>query len=407
MSEPEVEKTKPIKTNKTKAPPLEYKPWELIVFIGVSALLIIANAIFWVGLVSSVSQTVGGSWARIILNVGLGATGLLLLLYAGLLFIYSRRSLRGIWVIWGILLASLIIGVSIMLGVRSGLNIRMQTDQQQRLTAAAEHFNYGVQALTQGDLAAAKTQFLYVNELVPNFPGLVEKLTEVELQMALALTPIATPTPEPVAIPTGGSTDEYFNLAQQAIQNQDWASALKLLETIRNIDLNYKQTQMDDLYYLVLRNLGVAQIKANDLETGIFNLTLAAKFAPLDVDAARYLSYAKADIQTNVWLGYAAGLNKIANDLANSNQSACDILKAYQVTRTFLDQHGISGTITFQGDSADLDSTIKTWFPICHPPTRTPTITPTPTVTEPAPVVTTEPPPVESTTEVPTDTPTP
>jgi hypothetical protein len=407
MSEPEVEKTKPIKTNKMKAPPLEYKRWELIVFIGVSALLIIANAIFWIGLVSSVSQTVGGSWARIILNVGLGATGLLLLLFAGLLFIYSRRSLRGIWVIWGILLASLIIGVSIMLGVRSGLNIRMQTDQQQRLTAAAEHFNYGVQALTQGDLAAAKTQFLYVNELIPNFPGLVEKLTEVELQMALALTPIATPTPEPVAIPTGESTDEYFNLAQQAIQNQDWASALKLLETIRNIDLNYKQTQMDDLYYLVLRNLGVAQIKANDLETGIFNLTLAAKFAPLDVDAARYLSYAKADIQTNVWLGYAAGLNKIANDLANSNQSACDILKAYQVTRTFLDQHGISGTITFQGDSADLDSKIKAWFPICHPPTPTPTITPTPTVTEPAPVVTTEPPPVESTTEVPSDTPIP
>jgi len=381
MSEPEIEKTKPVRTKKIKAPPLEYKRWEIIVFVGVSLLLIIANAFFWVGLVNSVSQTVGGSWAKIILNVGIAVTGLLLLLYAGLLFLYSRRSLRGIWVIWGILLASLILGVSIMLGIQSGLNIRMQTDQQQRLTVAAEHFNYGIAALNQGDLSGAKIQFLYVNELVPNFPGLIEKLTDVEIQMALALTPVATPTPEPAAIPTGGTADDYFSLAQQAIQAQDWASALGLLETIRNMNLNYKQPQMDDLYYQVLRNLGVSQIKNNNLETGVYNLTLAQNFAPLDAEAAQQLSWAKADIQRNVWLGYAAGLIKVGNDLAHSNQPDCDVLKAYQAARDFLDQHGISDSITIRGDSVDLNTKINTWFPICYPPTPTPTITPTPTAT--------------------------
>jgi hypothetical protein len=399
MPEPEIEKTKPIRIQKSKLSPLEYKRWEILVFIAISAILIVANAIFWIGLASSVSQTVGGSWAKIILNIGMGATGLLLLLYTVLLIIYSRKSLRGIWVIWGILMASLIIGVSIMLGIQSGLNIRMQTDQQQRLTVAAEHFNYGVAALNQGDLAGAKTQFLYVNELVPNFPGLIEQLTEVELQMALALTPVATPTPEPVAIPTGGTTDDYFSLAQQAIQNQDWQTALGLLETIRNLDLNFKQTQMDGMYYLVLRNLGVAQIKANNLETGVYNLTLAMKFAPLDVDAARYMSYAKADIQRNVWLGYAAGLIKVGNDLANSHQPACDILNAYQAARDYLNQHGITDNITVIGDSTDLNTHISYWFPVCFPPTPTPTRTLTPTLT--VPIVTTEPP-----TETPTENPT-
>ena len=396
MSRQEIEKTRPIKTKKVKALPLDYKQWELFVFIGVSVLLIVANAIFWIGLFNSVSQTVGGSWAKIILNAGIGVTVFLLLLYSGLLFLFSRRSLRGIWIVWGILLASLIIGVSIMLGVQSGLNIRMQADQQQRLTVAAEHFNYGVQALNQGDLAGAKKQFLYVNDLVPNFPGLIEKLTEVELQMALALTPVATPTPEPIAIPTGGTTDDYFSLAQQAIQVQDWASALGFLEAIRNIDLNYKQTEMDDLYYMVLRNLGVAQIKANNLEPGIYHLTLAQKFAPLDSEAAKQLSWAKADVQRNVWLGFAEGLIKVGNDLAKSNQPACDILKAYQNARTFLDQHGISDSITLRGDSVDLNTKINTWFPICYPPTETPTITPTPTPTNLVPVITDTPTPTST-----------
>jgi hypothetical protein len=156
------------------------------------------------------------------------------------------------------------------------------------------------------------------------------------------------------------------------------------------------------MYYLVLRNLGVSQIKANNLETGVYNLTLAAKFAPLDVDAARYMSYAKADIQRNVWLGYAAGLIKVGNDLANSNQPACDILKAYQSARNYLDQHGITDSISIRGDSIDLNAHISYWFPICYPPTPTPTKTLTPTPTIPAPVVTTEPPPTETPTSTPT-----
>jgi hypothetical protein len=397
MSISDSRKTQPIKTVKAKPPRLQYTTWERIIFIGVSTILIIGNAVLWIGLVTSIGQTVGGAWARIILNIGIAIISFMLLLYAGFLFLFSRRSIRGIWIVWGLLIASLIIGGSIGGGVLSGLKIRMQTDQQQRVTVALEHFNYGVEALNKGNLSEAKTQFLYVNQLVPGFPGLVEKLTDVEMKMAMALTPIATPTPAPIAIPTGGSMDEYYNSAKQAIQAGDWASAFGFLEAIRNIDLNYKQVELDADYYLVLRNWGVAQIKANNLETGIYHLTLAQKFAPLDLEALQQLNFARGDIERNVWLGFASGFIKMGNDMATSGQPACDILKEYQTAKDILTQHNISDSITIPGDNEDLNTKINGWFVVCHPPTPTRTITPTPTPTLPEAL-----PPTETPTETPT-----
>jgi hypothetical protein len=91
--------------------------------------------------------------------------------------------------VWGLLLAFLVIAVGVFAGIRSGLNTRLAAERGKRLELAAEYFNYGIDSMNQGNYELAKSQFMYVNDLVPGFPGLIEKLTEVEMKLTLKLTP--------------------------------------------------------------------------------------------------------------------------------------------------------------------------------------------------------------------------
>jgi len=70
---------------------------------------------------------------------------------------------------------------------------------------------------------------------------------------------------------------------------------------LRNKDTTYKPVQVDDMFYITLRMLGYQQILGNtkthvnggQLEQGIFNLTLAEKYAPLDRDAINARQWAE------------------------------------------------------------------------------------------------------------------
>jgi hypothetical protein len=70
------------------------------------------------------------------------------------------------------------------------------------------------------------------------------------------------------------------------IRAQDWPGALGALDTIRKLDPTYKTAQVDGMYYFALRNHGYALItNEGNLEGGIYYLTLAERFGPLDNSA--------------------------------------------------------------------------------------------------------------------------
>jgi hypothetical protein len=94
------------------------------------------------------------------------------------------------------------------------------------------------------------------------------------------LTPSLTPTPD-----FSGAQDA-FATAQQLIAAQDWPGAIGALDQMRKLDPNYQQSQVDGMYYFALRNYGYNLIvKEGNLEGGIYQLTLAERFGPLDRDA--------------------------------------------------------------------------------------------------------------------------
>ncbi len=407
MLNSENEKTKPLESKGKEV--VSYSGREFYIFITISLVLMIANALGWLGFVFSLSNTIGGAWGKIIITIGLIVVTLLLVLAGFLLFIFYRKSPRGLWIVWGLLLAFLIIAVGVFAGIRSGLNTRLIAERDKRLEIAAEYFNYGVESMNQGNYQLAKSQFIYVNDLVPGFPGLVEKLTEVEMKLALALTPIATPTPSPT--PDTRGIGEMFNQAKLAIQAQDWKTALANLEAMRNLEPGYNAIEADSMYYLVLRMLGVLQINSGDLESGIYDLTLAERFAPLDREAdgsrewaRRYLTAAaywgidweavvnlfEPIAQNWPYLQDINGRTAISRfiegiirfgDQYTGRGDACNAYQQYQRARNSLSQIGQDESFVLQGDSENLQTKIARVYLICFPPTATPqptfTITPT------------------------------
>jgi tetratricopeptide (TPR) repeat protein len=100
----------------------------------------------------------------------------------------------------------------------------------------------------------------------------------------LVLSNLPTPTPTASPPPTAdySGAENAFLAAQQLVAAQDWPNALAALDKVRQLDPTYKVSLVDGMYYFTLRNYGVALIGQGNLEGGIYHLTLAERFGPLD-----------------------------------------------------------------------------------------------------------------------------
>jgi hypothetical protein len=88
-----------------------------------------------------------------------------------------------------------------------------------------------------------------------------------------------TPTPD------FSGAEQAYSRAAQLIAAQDWPGALGALDQLRKLDPNYQQSQVDGMYYFALRNYGYSLIaQQGNLEGGIYQITLAERFGPLDRD---------------------------------------------------------------------------------------------------------------------------
>jgi hypothetical protein len=201
---------------------------------------------------------------------------------------------RGIWLVLGIVLILIGGGSGWFAGSNAGMNIRNQEQQKAVLEIAATQFDLGVRELEEEKFDNARKRFEYVIQLMPGFPGVQEKLTEVMLKMALVSTPTSVPLPTLTPTPDLRGEEELFLNVINEINNEEWETALVTLDTLRQLNLNYHTIDVDGLYYLTLRNRGVQRILAQgNLEPGIYDLALAERFGPLDIEADSYRTWAR------------------------------------------------------------------------------------------------------------------
>jgi tetratricopeptide (TPR) repeat protein len=173
-----------------------------------------------------------------------------------------------------------LIGLGGFGGYNSGVGARENAENAILATQLSEQFSFALVDLEFGRYENARQRLEYIIQRDPGFPGAQEKLTEV-----LVLSSIPTPTAAPTATstPDFSGAESAYARAQELTRLQDWVGTLSALDSIRKLDPTYKTAQVDGMYYFALRNLGNDLItRVGNLEGGIYYITLAERFGPLD-----------------------------------------------------------------------------------------------------------------------------
>jgi tetratricopeptide (TPR) repeat protein len=295
----------------------------------------------------------------------------------------------------------LLIGLGLLGGYASGMQARSGAASGQQSVYLQEQFELGLQDLEAGRYDLARQRFEEIIRRDPNYPGAQEKLTEALLKLSVTPTPLFTPTPAVTATPDTRAAEAIYELARTQLAAQDWDAVITSLEELRRKDATYRVVDVDGMYYVALRGRGVDKIlKEGQPEPGIYDLTLAEFFGPLDgyadglrtgarlyltaasfweIDWANAVLYFAQVYQS--WPGlwdsasgmttterYRIALVKYADQLALAGDY-CRAEEHYYLSLTIRDDANVAPTAFHVGD-------------LCRPATATPQPSPTPDGTE-------------------------
>ena len=256
--------------------------------------------------------------------------------------------------------------------------IDQQLTQQYQFALVDEQFG-------RYDAARQRLEFIIQNN--SSYPGAQNELAKVLVQLTI---PTATPTPTLTPTPDLRGVQTLFSTAQQLIAAGKWSDALAELDQLRKQGPAFNTSQVDGMYYFALRNYGVELItKDGNLEGGVYQLTLAERFAPLDREANGLRDGARAYVQASSFFGvdwrqsvlyfaqvaggwpslwdgtmtasqrYYNALMRYGDQLFGQSQF-CDAVKQYQTAQSLgnLDQKATNN--------------FNQAYQTCYPPTETP-----------------------------------
>jgi len=199
----------------------------------------------------------------------------------------------------------LIILGAIALGAYGGYNSGIGMRVGVKKTAVAGSLSEQM-ALVEQDIQAGRYELArdrletYILKEDPNYPGAAAKLTELLVKMSITPSPTLTPIPTLTPTPDRRAQEAIYAQAKQYLLNREWNNALASLDALRKSYPAYLVVQVDSMYYAAYRNRGFDQIMGNgpyaeqtNLEGGIFDLTVAERFGPLDGTADGLRNFAR------------------------------------------------------------------------------------------------------------------
>jgi tetratricopeptide (TPR) repeat protein len=187
--------------------------------------------------------------------------------------------------ILGILALVVIAALSGFGGYRSGINLRTSAESTQVIGQLEEQFAQAQQDMANKQFDRARQRFEYIIQHNPNYPRAAEMLSDVLVNMSTTATPTVAATPTVTPTPDTRAVETLFAQAQQAMQQKDWSTAIDTLFALRKADPNNHSVDVDGMLFLAFRNRGKDKIIKTDLEGGLYDLSLAERFGPLDAEA--------------------------------------------------------------------------------------------------------------------------
>jgi hypothetical protein len=238
--------------------------------------------------------------------------------------------------------------IGILGGYASGMGKRYSAESTLVTGQLQEQYQLGVQAATSGNYEVAKQHFEYILQHNPNFPGVREAYAG--LLVHLLITPTLTPTSTPTLTPTPDARSAdviYPNVVAllsapgKDLCARDWNDIISKLDSMRKADKNFHAVEVDGMYFIALRNRGVCKIYPQtyepnsscqdlkiNLEGGIYDLTLAERFAPLDNDASSLRTWSRkyiigASFWDEDWVQVKDIFSQVMANYPNLSDSNC------------------------------------------------------------------------------------
>ncbi len=206
-----------------------------------------------------------------------------------------------------------LIAIGILGGYGSGMGKRFSAQDTLVTGQLQEQYQLGVEAVKAGEFEVAKQHFEFIIQHNPEFPGVQAAYTNMLVQMMITPTPTITLTPTISPTPDSRGVDEIYNNIVALLTapgadlcGRDWDGIIAKLDSLRKADITYHAAEVDGMYYISLRNRGMCKIYPQtfepnascqdlhiNLEGGIYDLTMAEAFGPLDTAADGLRTWAR------------------------------------------------------------------------------------------------------------------
>lgn len=215
---------------------------------------------------------------------------------------FQRRSS---WFLLGFLMILMIVLIGVLLGIPRGINDRVKQAEAQAGPKIQAQMESARLDNEEGRYSVALSRLDWIlEEMAPYLSDEeVAEVGELYAQTLLRMSSYGTPTPQPSPTPTEPAhtptpdlrgDEDLFNTARQQIADELWDEAIGTLVALRQKNIDFHTVQVDGMLYVALRNRGVQKILAEgSLEPGIYDLTLAERFAPLDSSAEGFRTWTR------------------------------------------------------------------------------------------------------------------
>ncbi len=198
------------------------------------------------------------------------------------------------WLVFALVLITGSVLLGGWLGYASGQQARLSQQNEQAFQSLDSQFQLGIEDLEAGRYEIARQRFEFIVSQDPNYPGITEKL------VAVMEVIYATGTPAPAASITPTPTQdlrpiqELYEQALSLAAGSQWTALIDTISALRKADLTYQAADVDGLLYIALRSRGIEKIlNEGNLGGGSYDLALAERFGPLDVDATTAREWAR------------------------------------------------------------------------------------------------------------------
>lgn len=204
------------------------------------------------------------------------------------------------WFLLGLIIVILAAaGIGYTAGLRNKDQNRSETVEQ----VAHEQFTLALEDLNEGRYAIAKQRLEYIISIDPTYPNIAETLAQALVELN---APTATPVvvSQATATPNLAPVEDLFTQIEAAVQAEDWDQVIDTTLVLRSKNPEYEAIAVDGYMFTALRNRGVNRI-SNDglLEEGIYDLSRAEQFGPLDSEARNWRDWAELYLLANSYYG--------------------------------------------------------------------------------------------------------